>query len=95
MDLISCELCRLQILRLAHWAATTALIVYLISRLSEFSARRASVVCLAQTGVITFGFIAFLLPTHFACERLGTLFAKSSISPQLGHSTAAMSRLAF
>ena len=48
--------------------ATTALIVYLISRLSEFSSRRAAVVCLAQAGVITFGFFAFLLPVHLACE---------------------------
>ncbi len=63
-------MCRLQVLRLAHWAATTALIVYLISRLSEYSARLASVVCLAQAGVIVFGTTGFLLPPHLACKNL-------------------------
>ncbi|KAK9836885.1 hypothetical protein WJX74_010424 [Apatococcus lobatus] len=52
-------------MRFAHWAATTALIVYLVSRLTDFTARRTTTVCLAQAGVILFGFLGFLSPPAY------------------------------
>lgn len=61
--------CRLQVLRFAHWAATTALIVYLVSRLTDFTARRTATVCFAQAGVILFGFLGFWSPPAFQCEH--------------------------
>ena len=61
--------CRLQVLRYAHWAATTALIVYLVSRLTDFTARRTTTVCVAQAGVILFGFLGFLSKPSHQCEH--------------------------
>ncbi len=76
--------CRLQVLRLAHWASTTALIVYLISRLTEFTTRRTVTACLAQAGVITFGFLGFMTPPAYSCETLRTNSCRQSPAEQ-GH----------
>ncbi len=68
LPLRSGSACRLLVLRYGHWTVATPMIVYLISRLSDFSLRRTIGVALAQAGVIITGFLALVLPLEYECR---------------------------
>ena len=72
-------MCRLLVLRYGHWAVATPMIVYLISRLSNFTIGRTVRVVLAQTGVIVTGFLALVLPLQFECEQ-GSISSPATFS---------------
>lgn len=59
---------RLLVLRYSHWTVATPMIVFLISRLSDYSMRRILLVCSAQSVVILTGFLALVVPTKYECK---------------------------
>ena len=59
---------RLMVLRYGHWTVATPMIVYLISRLSDFTLLRTMGVMFAQAVVIITGFLALVLPLQYECR---------------------------
>ena len=60
--------CRLVLTRYIQWMVTTPTLVYIVSKISDFTTARVATAVLTQISVILSGLIASVVPSPWKCE---------------------------
>lgn len=62
--------CRLVLTRYIQWSVTTPTLIYVVSKISDFTRGQVSLVVMAQASVIWSGLISSIVPSPWKCELL-------------------------